>query len=585
MSYRSLVLGGALLQAGMAHAVGLGNIQVESFLGAPLQASADLVSTKEYGVREIKAKVASIEVYDRFGARFEPQHNHLEFSISTDANGDMGLKIRSTSSITEPFLDIVVELSWPEGTTYRRYNLLLDPPQYAAKLNRLQPQLTPVETATSLIVHDSKARSVDKNNTVETHIQLGESYEVQKGDSLWKLAKHSRRAAGLSQHQMMDVLFQNNSDAFIRGDKSKLKLGAVIQVPNQTQIANLETLSNATYGNQVAKVDMAVSPELVESPSDSSAAAIPPLPSLPVMGKTLLQQDLSKATVADIDALKKELAQLLKEREQLVQHQQELRQLLSQQKSDNSQQRLQQPEPAQPVAKLAVDDWAEPLNEADQSQSAADKLAELVKEASARNQNEGPAATAAMDLIANRDLKTNNGLLASKGLWYALGMLPLGMLLALLGMRVHRVQALKRDEQSTGEDLYDLVFGAKRDRAKTDSPEQIKKAMQQIRKKADQFEDQTGNNNPHEMARESDDVSKMIEVYLVYSQYQKALNVILTEISKQPTRKDLRLYLMQVYAFMEDWKAFDEQLVVLEKMGDPALVASAVSIRNEASRA
>ena len=147
------------------------------------------------------------------------------------------------------------------------------------------------------------------------------------------------------------------------------------------------------------------------------------------------------------------------------------------------------------------------------------------------------------------------------------------------------MQALKRDEQSTGEDLYDLVFGAKRDRAKTDSPEQIKKAMQQIRKKADQFEDQTGNNNPHEMARESDDVSKMIEVYLVYSQYQKALNVILTEISKQPTRKDLRLYLMQVYAFMEDWKAFDEQLVVLEKMGDPALVASAVSIRNEASRA
>jgi len=80
-----------------------------------------------------------------------------------------------------------------------------------------------------------------------------------------------------------------------------------------------------------------------------------------------------------------------------------------------------------------------------------------------------------------------------------------------------------------------------------------------------------------------DDLKQMIDLYLVYSQYQKALNVILTEISKRPGRADLRLYLMQVYAAMGDWKAFDEQEDVLRRLGQQALLDRAAELRRRSA--
>ena len=79
-----------------------------------------------------------------------------------------------------------------------------------------------------------------------------------------------------------------------------------------------------------------------------------------------------------------------------------------------------------------------------------------------------------------------------------------------------------------------------------------------------------------------DELKQMIDLYMLYSQYQKAQNVILTEISKRPARTDLRLYLMQVYAAMNDWKAFDGQLEVLRRMGNPQLLEEALKLRNSA---
>ena len=192
-------------------------------------------------------------------------------------------------------------------------------------------------------------------------------------------------------------------------------------------------------------------------------------------------------------------------------------------------------------------------------------------------------AGAAQDLIGPRshpsDALVNR---SGHGLWVVLGLIPLGMLIVFLGMRAHRVQEIRRSEAIKDEDLYDLVFGAKRDRNNSDSPEQIERAIHQIREKAGHFEQHAESPDQElddEHLASKDDVSQMIELYMLYSQYQKALNVILTEISKRPTRKDLRLYLMQVYAHMQDWRSFEDQMEVLQRMGDEGLIKKAQEIR------
>ena len=192
-------------------------------------------------------------------------------------------------------------------------------------------------------------------------------------------------------------------------------------------------------------------------------------------------------------------------------------------------------------------------------------------------------AGAAQDLIGPRshpsDALVNR---SGHGLWVVLGLIPLGMLIVFLGMRAHRVQEIRRSEAIKDEDLYDLVFGAKRDRNSSDSPEQIERAIHQIREKAGHFEQHAefpDQELDDEHLASKDDVSQMIELYMLYSQYQKALNVILTEISKRPTRKDLRLYLMQVYAHMQDWRSFEDQMEVLQRMGDEGLIKKAQEIR------
>ena len=59
----------------------------------------------------------------------------------------------------------------------------------------------------------------------------------------------------------------------------------------------------------------------------------------------------------------------------------------------------------------------------------------------------------------------------------------LGMLLVLMGMRSHRVQQLRRTDQVKDENLHERVFGSRRDRSRSESPDQLQQALSQIREK------------------------------------------------------------------------------------------------------
>lgn len=678
MQYRSWMLAGLLTQAGAVQAMGLGELDLRSHLGSPLQAELALFAPGSFNRQDIQVRIARLDVYDRLGARYEPFHSNIEFDVREDAQGRIAIIAFSKKRVTEPFLDIVVELSWPAGTAYRRYNLLVDPPAYAARWQKpaggTQPGAFGTAAAGPAAVESAAMALVRQPRPVRPAPATGSQpagadvYVVQHGDSLWKIARGLRTESSQSLHALMQALYQANPDAFIQGDRNRLKQGAALRVP--ASLAPLQQLAQAAgSAGSMASTPAAPATRSAAQPAVRPVQTAAPEAALDIRAELAsarqAQQSAVPDSLADIQAaiarleqekqelhafqqrLKADMVQVLEQRvaatEALLQAEQAQRALLT--GEEPAAQQAIAPTTPLPAAATAVASGQAASNHAASNQATtsqattreatASEAATSQTSASATSQTTtsqatapaeesappqtlasmpAPPSTPGMSDMRLRDLmaisspetstpdlggsvaahdllgptpRLTNSLIGNSGpsLWYLLAMVPLGLLVVLMGMRSHRVQQIRRTEQVKDEDLHEMVFGSRRDRNRVESPDQLRKALDQIREKADSHDKQRLNEPGAMDANEGrDDLKQMIELYLLYSQYQKALNVILTEITKRPGRADLRLYLMQVYAEMGDWKAFDEQEEVLRRLGQHQLLEQALQLRQNKKR-
>ena len=111
----------------MGHAVGLGEISTYSALNQPLNAQIEMVSTSPDEVGGITVKLAPESVFEQVGITRSPVLNHLRFKPAV-VNGTPVIKVSSDRPIQEPFVNFIVEVSWPKGKLLREYTVLLDPP-------------------------------------------------------------------------------------------------------------------------------------------------------------------------------------------------------------------------------------------------------------------------------------------------------------------------------------------------------------------------------------------------------------------------------------------------------------------------
>lgn len=604
MKLRYLVLAGALAQAGLVHGMGLGELELQSYLGNPLQADLRIVAPGQFDQDDIRVRIARPEVYERFGARFEAFHNQIDFTVQPSPGG-IRVQANSKGRVQEPFLDIVVELSWPQGTAYRRYSLLVDPPAYAARWQKTAPADRPLETAAIALAQQPPARRPAAARAAESTRQpvLAPSraegahpYVVQSGDSLWKIARRLQRGSGTSIPALMDQLLAANPRAFIDGDPARLRQGVTLYLP-----ADAAAIADVADAQPVKTAHAAV--EI--APSTTRAPVTPAPVNVAPRDQTIdIQAELTSAQQAGQAAVPETLEEIRAALAQLEREKAELRQFQAQVKQDMVQvleqriavsQALQQAEMRQrglePAAQTpsagVVSTPSTPAAEPVAAEVAPVTLSTLLAPRKSAPPRLETATLKAQDLLQSEPAASN--LLVSRSgpnLWYLLAMLPLGLLVVLLGMRSQRVHKIRQSEVLKDGELYELVFGSRRDRSRTDSPDQVRKALEQIREKAGHAEQPvappaTAMGNP-DQGVSRDELKQMIDLYMLYSQYQKAQNVILTEISKRPARTDLRLYLMQVYAAMNDWKAFDDQLEVLRRMGNAQLLEEALKLRSSA---
>lgn len=119
-----------LAWSGIACAAGLGSINVTSALGQPLKAEIELVSVDKIAKATLIAKLASAEAFKNAELDYPYGLPKLKFQIESRADGESYVKVTSLQPVNDPFVTMLVELSWSSGKLLREYTFLLDPVGY-----------------------------------------------------------------------------------------------------------------------------------------------------------------------------------------------------------------------------------------------------------------------------------------------------------------------------------------------------------------------------------------------------------------------------------------------------------------------
>ncbi|MBN1379639.1 MAG: hypothetical protein JXA04_10430 [Gammaproteobacteria bacterium] len=184
-----IVVAGCVVST-LAHALGLGDIEVYSALNQPLVAEIELSSVRPGETDSMRVKLADEEAFMQAGVERPFYLTKLKFNLAVKPDGTQYINITTTGPIREPFLSFLVDVDWPRGRLVREYTVLLDPPVFAGaqQAPSTQSETQPVATAASaagapaLIKRDETAATTDEFAFDEQPVEQAASPEsVQTG--------------------------------------------------------------------------------------------------------------------------------------------------------------------------------------------------------------------------------------------------------------------------------------------------------------------------------------------------------------------------------------------------------------------
>ena len=109
-------------------ALGLGNIEMRSALNQALDARIELLRARPGELKDLSITLASAETFKRAGMDRPAFLTQLRFEIITNPDGAPYIQVKSAQPITEPFLNFLIEVNWPNGRLLREFTVLVDPP-------------------------------------------------------------------------------------------------------------------------------------------------------------------------------------------------------------------------------------------------------------------------------------------------------------------------------------------------------------------------------------------------------------------------------------------------------------------------
>ncbi len=243
MKVRKLAVALALaggLGSGMANALGLGEIELQSWLNEPLDAEISLRQSRGVNPADVFVNVAPEAAYQRVGLERNQFLSKLRFEVVTGPDGGLAINVSSREPLREPYLNFLLELTWPSGRLMREYAVLVDPPVYAEESGVDDPVTAP-STSRAQPRPDRSAESLRRQAEVEGSVSRTYSSSEAFGptgpsDTLWSIAQGMRPDSSVSVQQVMLAIQDENPNAFMDGNINRLKRGEVLRVPSSEQI-------------------------------------------------------------------------------------------------------------------------------------------------------------------------------------------------------------------------------------------------------------------------------------------------------------------------------------------------------------
>ncbi len=236
----------------VASAAGLGRITVLTAIGQPFIAEIELVAVTPQELSSLSARLALPDTYRQANLQYNVALTGARVTVEKRPDGQSFLKIATTRAVTEPFIDLLVELTWSAGRLSREYTALLDPPGFPpvppAPVISAAPQSlpapAPAPTPQPQVTIEPQApvapvtvAPVISSPVVAAPMAASKEYgPIERGETLGKIAR-SVMPEDVTLEQMLVALYRTNADAFIRKNLNLVRAGKILRVPDKDEVA------------------------------------------------------------------------------------------------------------------------------------------------------------------------------------------------------------------------------------------------------------------------------------------------------------------------------------------------------------
>ncbi len=248
---RKLALVMALTAAGLpnwASALGLGDIDLNSYLNQPLEAEIPLRAVNQDELDSLHVGLASRADFARAGIDYQNSLRQLNFQVVRSGDQPV-IKVTSNGDFREPYINFLLEVNWNSGRIMREYTMLVDPPVIAGQggaavsAPRVLSQAQASQPQAQAAQQPQRRSVASQPRGLPVASRSGDTYgPTQRADTLWTIASDVRPDESVSVEQTMMALQRVNPDAFIDDNVNQLKAGYVLKVPDRQQI---ETMTQA----------------------------------------------------------------------------------------------------------------------------------------------------------------------------------------------------------------------------------------------------------------------------------------------------------------------------------------------------
>ncbi|MEM9398175.1 MAG: FimV/HubP family polar landmark protein, partial [Pseudomonadota bacterium] len=242
-------------------ALGLGELNMRSFLNEPLQAEVELLDTRALTADDVRIRLAGVEDFERLGIDRDYFLTSIQFEVAIDeASGRGVIRLSTEEAVLEPFLDLIIEARWPSGRLLREYTILVDPPAFRQEVVTVsaKERVEELEARKDVAPKSKEPQEVSTGDRIrrrESTLAPGEMpardfsaetvgtptpgnrYMVRRDETLWQIASQGK-PGGISVQQAMLDIQRLNPEAFINGNINRIKAGYIIYLPAAGEISS-----------------------------------------------------------------------------------------------------------------------------------------------------------------------------------------------------------------------------------------------------------------------------------------------------------------------------------------------------------